>query len=87
MLLFLAADNGMFEVLPFASSVMLELHSTDECQSEDCFWVEAIYNGKALEFADECADAAKCTFPEFMFMLQMKGFVNTSTHYEHECAK
>lgn len=86
-LLFFAADNGLFEVLPFASNIIIELHSTDECKSEDCFWVEVIYNGKVLEFADDCASPGQCTFPEFMFLLQMKGFVNTSTHYEKECAK
>lgn len=87
MLLFLDADNGAFEVLPFASNVKIELHSTDECTKEECFWVEVNYNGKDLEFADDCASPARCTYPEFMTMLQFKGFVNTSTHYEKECAK
>ena len=68
-LLFFAADNGLFEVLPFASNILIELHSTDECKREDCFWVEVIYNGKVLEFADDCASPSQCTFPKFMFLL------------------
>merc|ERR1712176_1194748 len=87
LLLFLDADNGSFEVLPFASSVIMELHSTLECSTEDCFWVEVIYNGVPLAFEDECSEPTKCTYPEFMHMIQFKGFVNTRTHYEHECAK
>ena len=46
-----------------------------------------IYNGKLLEFEDDCADKSHCSYQEFMQMIQFKGFVNTSTHYEHECAK
>ena len=87
LLLFLDADNGSFEVLPFASSVLLELHSTEECSIEDCFWVEVIYNGVPLAFEDECLEPTRCTYPEFMHMIQFKGFVSTQTHYEHECAK
>lgn len=87
LLLFLDADNGLFDVIPFASSVMLELHSTEECASEECFWVETIYNGMHLEFEGDCADKIRCTYPEFMQMLQYKGFVNTNTQYEKECAK
>lgn len=87
LLLFLDAENGSFENIPFASSVMLELHSTEECSDEECFWVEVIYNGKALSFEGDCEDATRCSYPEFMDMIQFKGFVNTRTHYEHECAK
>jgi len=87
LLLFLDADNGLFDVIPFASSVMLELHSTEDCASEECFWVEIIYNGKHLEFDSDCADKTRCTYPEFMQLLQYKGFVNTSTQYEKECSK
>ena len=86
-LLFLDPDCETFEVLPFASQIKLELHSTKECKSEDCFWVEAIYNGKLLSFEGECEDASHCTYPEFMQLIQFRGFVNTKTHYEHECAK
>lgn len=87
MLLFLDADNGHFDNVPFASSVVMELHSSDECQSEECFWVEVIYNGEHLEFGAECENAKYCSYPEFMQMIEFKGFVNTRTHYEHECAK
>ena len=54
MLLFLDAEYEKFEVLPYASQLKLELHSTDGCKSEDCFWVEVIYNGRLLSFEDEC---------------------------------
>ena len=54
MLLFLDAEYEKFEVLPYASQLKLELHSTVECKSEDCFWVEVIYNGRLLSFEDEC---------------------------------
>lgn len=87
LLLFLDADNGHFDNIPFASNVVMELHSSDECSSEDCFWVEVIYNGVHLEFSEECKEATKCSLPEFMGMIEFKGFVNTRTHYEHECAK
>lgn len=87
LLLFFDADNGHFDVIPFASSVIMELHSSDECSNEDCFWVEVIYNGVHLEFSEECEEANRCTLPEFMSMIEFKGFVNTRTHYTHECAK
>lgn len=87
MLLFLDPDYEKFEVLPYASQVILELHSSDECKSEECFWIEAIYNGKLLSFDGECEDTSRCTYPEFMHLIQFRGFVNTNTHYEHECAK
>ena len=90
MLLFFEPDFEMFpnfEVLPFASQLKIELHSTKECKSESCFWVEVIYNGANLSFEDVCEDAKYCTYPEFMQMLQFRGFVNTSTYYEEECAQ
>jgi hypothetical protein len=87
LLLFLDAENGHFEVIPFASNVMIELHSSEGCSKEDCFWVEVIYNGKTLSFDGDCEDATQCSYDEFMDMIQFKGFVNTKTHYEHECAK
>jgi hypothetical protein len=43
-LLFLNATNGNFTNVPFASSIVYELHSTDECKTEECFWVEVWYN-------------------------------------------
>ena len=59
MVLFFDADNdklaiGKDEVVPFASHVMIELHSTDHCNNADCFWVEVHYNGRMLEFSDNC---------------------------------
>jgi len=49
--------------------------------------VEVIYNGVNLSFEGDCEDPIRCNYPEFMHMIQFKGFVNTRTHYEHECAK
>ena len=73
-------------MLPFASQVIIELHSSEECSSEQCFWVEVLYNGKLLAF-EECENWDRCTFPEFMEVLNQKGFVYTRTHYEEECAR
>lgn len=44
-LLFLNATNGNFTNVPYASSIVYELHSTKGCQSVDCFWIEVLYNG------------------------------------------
>jgi hypothetical protein len=87
MLEFLNATNGNFTVVPFASSVHFELHSTRECDSVDCFWVEIYFNSKPLTFEDICKDAAKCTYSEFIDMLESRNFVSSSSHYERECAK
>ena len=76
-----------FEVLPYASSFKLELHSTSECESEECFWVEVMYNGKVLSFDDDCENEKRCTYPEFIQLLNARGFIHTDTHYEVECAK
>jgi len=68
MLLFFfdAKDHKNFEVLPYASSFKLELHSSKECKSEECFWVEVIYNGNQLTFDGMCDDESRCTYPEFI---------------------
>ena len=87
MLLFFSPDYSKFEVLPYASQVILELHSSEDCNSEECFWVEAFYNGCLLSFDGQCEDTSRCTYPEFMHMMQERGFVNTSTHYDAECAE
>ena len=87
LMMFLDATNGSFENIPFASHVKLELHSTDGCSDEECFWVEAIYNGELLSYEGDCKDATHCTYPEFLHVLQRKGFVYTESHYNDECAK
>ena len=74
MVLFFNADNDQLaidkdEVVPFASHTMIELHSSEFCTNEDCFWVEVHYNGKLLEFSENCKEAARCTYPEFMQLL------------------
>lgn len=62
MLLFFAAENGGFAVMPFAASISIELHSDLTTEpSEDDFWVEVRYNGKLLEF-DSCEVGDKCTY-------------------------
>ena len=45
-LLFLDAKNGNFTYLPYASQIIYELHSTENCQEESCYWVEVFYNGR-----------------------------------------
>ena len=86
MLMFLDADNGNFSDLPFASNIITELHSSDDCVSEDCFWYELYYNGILLEFKANCANANHCTYPEFIQMIESKGFVSTEDDYETQCA-
>ena len=38
--MFMNATNGNFTNIPFASQFVIELHSTEGCQNETCFWVE-----------------------------------------------
>lgn len=83
---FLDATNGNFTNLPFASQINYELHSTESCTSTDCFWVEVIYNGVHQLFEEDCAVASKCTYDEFLTMIDRKGFVSTTSHYVDECA-
>lgn len=87
MLLFLRANNGKFANLPFASNIAFELHSQEDCTTDDCFWVEIIYNGKLLEFKERCLDPVRCTYPEFLIMLTSRDFVPTTSRYFDECAK
>lgn len=79
LMLFLDASNGKFKNIPFASQVKFELHSTDGCSDEAGFWVESWYNGELLSFDDHCKDPIRCIYPEFLQMLQAKGFVYTDT--------
>jgi len=84
-LLFLDAANGNFTNLPFAAAVNYELHSTETCSQPECFWVEVTYNGEPQLFVKECKNAGKCTYVEFLSMLDKKGFVDTSSRYRNEC--
>jgi len=84
--LFMNADNGNFTDVPFASSMRYELHSTKDCTSESCFWVEVYFNDKAYEFSTICANPTKCTYEEFLELLDDRNFVHTETRYRDECA-
>jgi len=53
----------------FASNVFMELHYEEGCMTEDCFSVWTFYNGILLEFDDFCAINNKCTYPEFVAMM------------------
>jgi hypothetical protein len=53
----------------FSSSVFFELHFDPGCVTEDCFYVILFYNGITLEFEDFCQNKAKCTYPEFVAMM------------------
>jgi hypothetical protein len=82
-LLWLNATNGAFLNVPFASQVVYELHSTEGCKEESCFWIEVIYNGEPLLF--DCEDPARCSWSEFGAAIG-DNFIQTTTRYEDECA-
>jgi hypothetical protein len=42
----LEAINGNYTTIPFASNIVYELHSTESCAEESCYWIEVIYNGE-----------------------------------------
>lgn len=86
MLEFFNAINGNFTVVPFASSVHIELHSTTGCADAGCYWVEVYSNMKPLLFPEVCSIPDKCTYSEFLTMLSTRNFVDTTSHYKHECA-
>jgi hypothetical protein len=64
-LLFINATNGNFTNVPFASSIVYELHSSEGCETEDCFWIEVRYNQVQYRFTGQCVDPVRCTFDEF----------------------
>jgi len=86
-MLFWDAKNGNFTVVPFASQVVYELHSTKDCTDASCFWVEVIYNYEPYNFEGDCANPTKCTYAEFLNLLTVKGYVSTTSHYVDECAE
>lgn len=86
MLEFFNASNGNFTVVPFASSIHIELHSTTGCADTGCYWVEIISNNNHLIFPEVCSIPDRCTYSEFLTMLDTRNFVNTTSHYKHECA-
>ena len=60
----------------YGSQVVFELFYSQQCLSQEdktveeledeCFSVQVLFDGKALEFADFCAEPAFCRFSEFM---------------------
>ena len=48
--------------------------------------MEVYANNIALSFVGNCAVSTKCTYYEFLAMLNTKGFVPTTTEYSAECA-
>lgn len=87
MALFLDATNGNFTEIPYASQILIELHSTPDCADMDCFWIETKLNGKPLLFEGYCERDNKCTFPEYFKMLISRSFVFTRSHYSKECSE
>ncbi len=87
MLEFFDAINGNFTVVPFASAIHIELHSTTGCVGAECHWVEVYSNMKPMLFTDVCAIPDKCTYNEFLEMLTSRNFVCTSNRYRTECSK
>lgn len=85
-MLFVDATNGNFTNLPFASQIVFELHSSDDCHTENCFWVEVWYNNIAQRFDGMCSDPTKCVWNEWLWVLKQKGFVSSTTGYVEECA-
>jgi len=45
MQMFFDSVNGNFTVVPYAAQYTLELHSTDDCSTSDCYWLEIYNNG------------------------------------------
>jgi hypothetical protein len=86
MLEFLDAINGNFTVVPFASSIHIELHSTTGCVDVECHWVEVYSNMKPMLFTDVCAIPDKCSYTEFLEILTSRNFVTTSNRYKTECS-
>jgi hypothetical protein len=71
LVLFLEPTNFKMENIEFAAHVIFELSYNEECleeyQSEDCFYMKVLYNGKPLAFKDFPIGG---TFPQFRLFLQ-----------------
>ena len=85
--LFMGATNGNYTNVPFASQFVIELHSTEGCKEEACFWLEVFANGMRYSFEDVCLeDSERCSLKEFSDLLDSRGFIKSATGYEEECA-
>ena len=87
MLEFFNATNGNFTVVPFAHSIHIELHSTRGCPAHQCYWVEIYSNMERLSFEDVCYNPIRCTYDEFLTLLDSRGFIHTTSAYANECAE
>jgi hypothetical protein len=67
--IWLNPTNYNMTYVNFAASLFMELHYPDGCNTEDCFTVWIFFNGLLLEFDDYCAINNKCTYPEFVAMM------------------
>ena len=85
--LFMQATNGNYTNVPFASQFVIELHSSEGCTEESCFWVEVFANGMRYSFEDVCLnDAERCSLKEFDHLLSSRGFIGSDSEYEEECS-
>ena len=57
----------------YASQFSIELLYSENCLREkkdySCLSVQVLFNGKALEFADSCADPSLCSYLEFKSLI------------------
>jgi len=85
---FMKSVNGNFTVVPYAAQYTFELHSTNDCSSSDCYWLEIYNNGVIQEFStDACANSTKCKYEEFLQnLLPSKGFIASTDDYVTDCA-
>ena len=42
-------------------------------------------NGDIYRFDNDCKEAERCSYDEFMALLYSRGFVDTHTDYRYEC--
>ena len=70
------ADIPKLTINAKASQVTFELLYSEECleqiNNEECFSVQVLFNNMALEFVDDCQDAALCTYLEFITYVEVK---------------
>ena len=85
--LFMNATNMNFTNVPFASQFTIELHSTQNCTNQSCFWVELFANGERYKFDEDCERPEFCSYQEFLDLLDSRGFIKSNTSYECQCAQ
>lgn len=65
--------------MEYAAQISFELLYSSEClqsqkPSEACFSVQVLYNGRALEFNDDCQRGDLCTYAEFLAYLDRRSY-------------